>query len=153
MVTFMTSTNVSFIDEAASKFEKLDADSKLGVLALLYDQLVDEIPVGAINFDSTPQQATNLLTNLQQIAQPEQLVAIRGLLGGETQNSNIVIQDYNALDSDFKLSFWFQLAKNLGKSIIGVPSNYIPPEEVTEILDLLECTNTDNYVSFLKRVL
>ncbi|MBW4505299.1 MAG: hypothetical protein KME64_02120 [Scytonematopsis contorta HA4267-MV1] len=149
----MTSTNVSFIDEAASKFEKLDVDSKLGVLVLLYEQLVDEIPVGAINFDSSPQQATNLLTNLQQIDQSEQLTAIRGLLEGEAQNNNIAIEDYKSLDSNFKLSFWFQLAKNLGKAIVGVPSDYIPSEEVTEILDLMDCTNTDNYVTFLKRVL
>jgi Orange carotenoid protein, N-terminal len=149
----MTSTNVSFIDEAALKFEKLDADTKLGVLALLYDQLVDEIPVGAVDFDSVPQEATNLLTNLQQIPQSEQLEAMRGLLESENHNTDISVQDHSSLDSDSKLIFWFQLAKNLGKSIIGVPSDYIPSEEVTEILDLLESTNIDNFVAFLKRVL
>jgi hypothetical protein len=40
----MTYTNVNFLEEAVSKFQKLDIDNRLTVLALIYSEIAYEIP-------------------------------------------------------------------------------------------------------------
>ena len=45
----MTSTNINFSEQAVSKFENLNTDDRLTVLALLYSQIADDVPASALN--------------------------------------------------------------------------------------------------------
>ncbi|WP_392481771.1 orange carotenoid protein N-terminal domain-containing protein [Nostoc sp. C110] len=149
----MTSTNVNFLEQSVSKFQRLDADDRLTVLALLYTEICDEIPSLCLN--NVPNENTaNLVAQIQKLPQAEQLFALRQLLNkDEVGETAISTEEYASMNADDKLGFWYQLAQNLGTSIIGVPDDYIPSEKATEVVDLLHTPNIEDLVTFFKRVL
>ncbi|MBE8997416.1 Orange carotenoid-binding protein [Nostoc sp. LEGE 12447] len=149
----MTSTNVNFLEQSVSKFQRLDADDRLTVLALLYTEICDEIPSLCLN--NVPNENTaNLVAQIQKLPQAEQLFALRQLLNkDEVRETAIPTEEYALMNADDKLGFWYQLAQNLGTSIIGVPNDYIPSEKATEVVDLLHTPNIEDLVTFFKRVL
>jgi hypothetical protein len=149
----MTSTNINFLEQSVSKFQSLDTDDRLTVLALLYTEICDEIPAIALN--NVPNEKTaNLVAQIQNLPQAEQLFALRQLLNqDEAGETGISTQEYASMNANDKLAFWYQLAQNLGTSIIGVPDDYIPSEKATEVVDLLHTPNIEDLVTFFKRVL
>ncbi|MBD2508349.1 Orange carotenoid-binding protein [Nostoc muscorum FACHB-395] len=149
----MTSTNVNFLEQSVSKFQRLDADDRLTVLALLYTEICDEIPSLCLN--NVPNENTaNLVAQIQNLPQAEQLFALRQLLNkDEVGETAILTEEYASMNADDKLGFWYQLAQNLGTSIIGVPDDYIPSEKATEVVDLLHTPNIEDLVTFFKRIL
>ncbi|MEA5624184.1 orange carotenoid protein N-terminal domain-containing protein [Nostoc sp. UHCC 0251] len=156
----MTSTNVNFLEQSVSKFQNLDIDDRLTVLALLYTEIADEIPALAlpaagIALNDVPNEKTaNLVAQIQNLPQAEQLFALRQLLNQDkAEETAIPTEEYTSMNADDKLAFWYQLAQNLGTTIIGVPDDYIPSEKATEVVDLLNTPNIEDLVTFFKRVL
>ncbi|MEH1960980.1 MAG: orange carotenoid protein N-terminal domain-containing protein [Nostoc sp.] len=149
----MTSTNVNFLEQSVTKFQNLDIDDRLTVLALLYTEITDEIPALCLN-NVPNEKSANLVAQIQNLPQAEQLFALRQLLNQEeVGESPISTQEYASISTEDKLAFWYQLAQNLGTTIIAVPNDYIPSEKATEVLDLLHTPNIDDLVTFFKRVL
>ncbi|MEH2324290.1 MAG: orange carotenoid protein N-terminal domain-containing protein [Nostoc sp.] len=149
----MTSTNVNFLEQSGSKFQSLDIDDRLTVLALLYTEIADEIPAIALN-DVSNEKTANLVAQIQNLPQQEQVFALRQLVHqGEVGETAILTQEYTSMSVDDKLAFWYHLAQNLGTTIIGVPNDYIPSEKATEVIDLLDTPNIEDLVTFFKRVL
>ncbi|MEH1838303.1 MAG: orange carotenoid protein N-terminal domain-containing protein [Nostoc sp.] len=149
----MNSTNVNFLEQSVSKFQSLDTDDRLSVLALLYTEIGDEIPAIALN-DVCNEKSGNLVAQIQNLPQQEQVSALRQLLQqGEVGETAIPIQEYTSMNADDKLAFWYHLAQNLGTTIIGIPNDYIPSEKATEVIDLLHTPNLEDLVTFFKRVL
>ncbi|MFN6464687.1 MAG: orange carotenoid protein N-terminal domain-containing protein [Nostoc sp. DedVER02] len=149
----MTSTNVNFLEQSVSKFQSLDTDDRLTVLALLYTEIGDEIPSLCLN--NTPnEQTANLVAQIQNLPQQEQVPALRQLLNqNEVGETAIPTEEYASMNAEDKLGFWYQLAQNLGTTIIGVPDDHIPSEKATEVVDLLHTPNIEDLVTFFKRVL
>ncbi|MEH1905106.1 orange carotenoid protein N-terminal domain-containing protein [Nostoc sp.] len=149
----MTSTNINFIEQGVTKFQSLDIDDRLTVLALLYTEITDAIPALCLN-NVPNENSANLVAQIQNLPQSEQLSALRQLLNQDgVGESPISTQEYASISIEDKLAFWYQLAQNLGASIIGVPNEHIPSEKAAEVLDLLHTTNIDDLVTFFKRVL
>ena len=149
----MTSTNVNFLEQSVSKFPSLDTDDRLTVLALLYTEISGEIPAIALN-DVPNEKTANLVAQIQNLPQQEQVSALRQLLNqGEVGETVIPTEEYTSMNADDKLAVWYQLAQNLGTTIIGVPDDYIPSEKATEVVDLLDTPNIEDLVAFFKRVL
>ncbi|PHM06997.1 orange carotenoid protein N-terminal domain-containing protein [Nostoc sp. 'Peltigera malacea cyanobiont' DB3992] len=149
----MTPTNVNFLEQSVTKFQSLDIDDRLTVLALLYTEITDEIPALCLN-NVPNENSANLVAQIQNLPQSEQLLALRQLLNpDEVGETAIPTQEYTSISVEDKLAFWYQLAQNLGTTIIGVPNDYIPSEKATEVLDLLHIPNIDDLVTFFKRVL
>ncbi len=149
----MTSTNVNFLEQSVSKFQNLDMDDRLAVLALLYTEIGDEIPAIALN-DVPNKKTANLVAQIQNLPQAEQLFALRQLLNqDEVGKTAIPTEEYASMNADDKLAIWYQLAQNLGTTIIGVPDDYLPSEKATEVVDLLNTPNMEDLVTFFKRVL
>lgn len=149
----MTSTNIDFTEAAVSKFNNLNADDRLTVLAVLFSQINEEIPASAIN--SMPNDATaDLVAEIQNLSQPEQISALRNLQnqseGGDTKIST---DSYASMDAESKLAFWYQLGENLGGSVVGIPQDYIPSEQAAEVLDLFEMNSSEQIMSFMQQVL
>lgn len=149
----MTSTNINFLEQAVSKFKNLNADDRLSVLALLYTDIADEIPAIALN-DVPNENTGNLVAQIQKLPEAEQLFALRQLVNPEEKGeTSISLEEYASMDTDLKLAFWYHLAQNLGTSIVNLPADYIPSEQSTELLDLLDTPNLEELVNFLKQVL
>ncbi|MHC5936673.1 orange carotenoid protein N-terminal domain-containing protein [Nostoc sp.] len=149
----MTSTNINFLEQSVTKFQNLDIDDRLTVLALLYTEIADAIPALCLN-NVPNEKSANLVAQIQNLPQAEQLFALRQLLNQEEVGETpISTQEYASISVEDKLAFWYQLAQNLGTTIIGVPNDYIPSEKATEVLDLLHTPNIEDLVTFFKRVL
>ncbi len=149
----MTSTNVNFLEQSVSKFNNLDPGDRLTVLSLLYTEISDEIPAIALN-DVPNEKTANLVAQIQKLPQQEQVSGLGQLLNqDEVGETAIPTEEYGSMNVDDKLAFWYQLAQNLGTTIIGVPDDYIPSEKATEVVDLLDTPNMEDLVTFLKRVL
>ncbi len=146
----MNSTNIDTLEVAAKKFQELNVDDRLAVLALVYGEISDEVAPTTTQSSSQDEGAINLVKQVQNSPAEKQVDFLRGLLSGiEGEGAS----DYNAMSSDCKLSFWFQAAQNLGKSIVGVPADYIPTEPAAEVLELLHTHQLETLVSFLKKAL
>lgn len=146
----MNSTNIDTLEVATKKFKELNVDDRLAVLALVYDEISDEVAPTTTQNDSQDEGAVNLVKQIQNSPSDKQVDFLRGLLSGVKGEGT---SDYNAMSADCKLLFWFQAAQNLGKSIVGVPADYIPTEPAAEVLELLHAHELENLVSFLKKAL
>ncbi|MEA5603953.1 orange carotenoid protein N-terminal domain-containing protein [Nostoc sp. UHCC 0252] len=150
----MTSTNVNFLEQSVSKFQSLEIDDRLTVLALLYTEIGDEIQSLCLSNDVPNENTANLVAQIQNLPQQEQVSALRQLLNkDEVGDPQIPTEEYASMNADDKLAFWYQLAQNLGTTIIGLPDDYIPSEKATEVVDLLHTPNIEDLVTFFKRVL
>ncbi|MCV3213120.1 hypothetical protein OGM63_06205 [Plectonema radiosum NIES-515] len=148
----MTSTNVDFIELAVSKFQTLNADDRLAVLALLFGQVSEEVPASALN--SMPSDGTaDLVGEIQKLSHPEQISALRQFQNQEGSEAAISTNSYTSMDAECKLAFWYHLAQNLGGSLVGIPHDYIPSESVAEVLDLFHMNSTEEIMSFMQKVL
>ena len=148
----MTSTNIDFIEVAVSKFQNLNADDRLAVLAVLFSQINEEIP--ASTFNSIPNQGTaDLVAEIQNLSQPDQILALRKLQNQEGEETTISTDSYASMDAESKLAFWYQLGENLGGSVVGIPQDYIPSEQAAEVLDLFEMNSSEEIMSFMQQVL
>ncbi len=180
---FMSSTDISNQEisinnpqTALSKFKALDVDDRLAVLALLYGEIVDEIAPTTNQNNSQDENAANLVKEVQNLPSDKQVDSLREILSGKRSSGeteldpnpsqalgelfkggedapSISTNDYNAMSAESKLSFWFQAAQNLGKSIVGVPADFIPNERVNQVLELLDTQQVEHIVSFLKKAL
>ncbi|MEH2408322.1 orange carotenoid protein N-terminal domain-containing protein [Nostoc sp.] len=71
----ITSTNINFLEQSVIKFQSLDIDDRLTVLALLYTEISDEIPALCLN--NVPNENTaNLVAQIQNLPQAKQLFAV-----------------------------------------------------------------------------
>jgi hypothetical protein len=169
----MTATNIGPISQAVSAFHRLHTDDKLATLGLIYTDIADSIPANVI--DSLPtDRATDLVRQIQQLSDEEQLFALRDLLATERKNQDqvvldphpskatvelaqggrtIPIREYNALNTEAKLAFWYLVADRIGSTIIGIPEDYRPSEQVTSVFNSLESLSTNDLLSFLQQVL
>jgi len=148
----MTSTNVNFSEQAVSKFQNLNADDRLAVLALLFTQISEEVPASALNCMPTD-GTTDLVGEIQNLSQPEQIIALRQLQSKECGETAISTDSYTSMDAECKLAFWYHLAQNLGGSVVGIPHDYIPSEPAAEVLDLFQMNSTEQIMSFMQQVL
>ncbi|MBW4449925.1 MAG: hypothetical protein KME38_24575 [Spirirestis rafaelensis WJT71-NPBG6] len=148
----MTSTNIDFTEVAVSKFQNLNADDRLAVLAVLFSQINEEIPASAMN--SLPNHGTaDLVAEIQNLSQPDQILALRKLQNQEGEETTISTDSYASMDAESKLAFWYQLGENLGGSVVGIPQDYIPSEQAAEVLDLFEMNSSEQIMSFMQQVL
>ncbi|MBW4610201.1 MAG: Orange carotenoid-binding protein [Hassallia sp. WJT32-NPBG1] len=148
----MTSTNIDFTEVAVSKFQNLNADDRLAVLAVLFSQINEEIPATALNSLSN-QGTADLVAEIQNLSQPDQILALRKLQNQEGEETTISTDSYASMDAESKLAFWYQLGENLGGSVVGIPQDYIPSEQAAEVLDLFEMNSSEQIMSFMQQVL
>lgn len=148
----MTSTNIDFTEVAVSKFQNLNADDRLAVLAVLFSQINEEIPATALN--SLPNDASaDLVAEIQNLSQPDQILALRKLQNQEGGETTISTDSYASMNAESKLAFWYQLGENLGGSVVGIPQDYVPSEQAAEVLDLFEMNSSEQIMSFMQQVL
>ncbi|MBD2607942.1 Orange carotenoid-binding protein [Scytonema hofmannii FACHB-248] len=149
----MTSTNTNFTQQAVSKFQNLNADDRLAVLALLFTQISEEVPASALN--CMPSDGTaDLVAEIQNLSHSEQISALRNLQNqSEGGDTGISTDNYASMDAECKLAFWYHLAQNLGGSVVGIPHDYIPSEAAAEVLDLFQMDSTEEIMTFMQRVL
>jgi Orange carotenoid protein, N-terminal len=169
----MTSTNVNPSQQAVAAFQRLKIDDRLAVLGLLFTQVADKIPANVTSSLPT-ENAAELVAQVQKLSSEEQLYALRDLLPADRHDQDEVMLDpnpskamvelaqggntistgeYGNMQPEGKLAFWYLLAERLRTAIMDLSSQYQPSQQATEVLNSLQSMNTDDLLSFLKKVL
>jgi hypothetical protein len=124
----MSFTGVSNQQTAMSKFEALDVDDKLAVLATVYGEIVAEVAPTTTQPNAQDEGGANLLKQIQGLPADKQVDSLRELLSGKRTSGEVELNpnpskalgelfqggedapsistnDYNAMSADSKLSF------------------------------------------------
>ena len=154
---------------AVEAFNGLSPAEQLAGLASIYKEVASSISADAIGAPSS--QVSGVVTQIEQIPQDRQVDALQDLLTAQKNVQGEVVLDpnpskaltelvtgggisvptdqYNSLDAESKLAFWYQVVQRLGSSI---PSDFSPSSQVTDVLNSFKSLDDQQRMNFLKRV-
>jgi hypothetical protein len=84
------------------------------------------------------------------MSQEEQLLTLRDLLTGA--GSSPITIEYQSLDTNTRLSMWYQLAQKMGNAIATIPNTYTVSSQLAEFLNSLKSMDFEHLVAFLSSV-
>lgn len=145
----MTSSNTDALSQSVSAFKSLPVDAQLAALALIYTEVAGSITPSTLKRTS-PEVAGKFVTQIEEMSEQEQLLALRDLLTGA--GSSPITLEYQSLDPNSRLAMWYQLAQGLGSTIAGIPSAYTVSAEVADFLASLKSMDFEHLISFLSSV-
>lgn len=145
----MTSTNMDAINQSVAAFKRLPVDDQLAALALIYTEVAGSITPSTLKRTS-PEVARRFVSQIEEMSEQEQLLALRDLLTGA--GSSPITLEYQSLDTNSKLSMWYQLAQGLGSTIAAIPTDYTVSTEVADFLTSLKSIDFEHLISFLSSV-
>jgi hypothetical protein len=130
-------------------FKNLPVDAQLAALALVYTEVSGSITSATLKRTS-PEIAVDFVHQIEHMSQQEQLLTLRDLLLGA--GSSPITLEYQALDTNSRLSMWYQLAQKMGSAIAKIPNEYTVSSELADFLNSLKSMEFENLVSFLSSV-
>lgn len=146
----MTSTSMDTQNESVASFKSLPVDEQLAALALIYTEVSGSITSATLKRTS-PEVAIQEVHQIEHMSQQEQLLTLRDLLTGA--GSSPITLEYQSLDTNARLSMWYQLAQKMGSEIATIPNNYTVSSQLAEFLNSLKSMDFEHLVSFLSSVL
>lgn len=165
----MTSASTDSVKQSVAAFKRLNTDDRLAALALIYTKVGGSIPQEAVG--TTSPQVSGLVTQIEQMSQEGQVNSLREILPAEGTDQKEIALDpnpskaltelasgtvlrgqYGSMNTQSKLATWYQLGQKLGSSMAGIPSDFSPSSEVTELLNSLGSLDVNQQMSFLSQV-
>ena len=145
----MTSTSMDAQNESVATFKSLTVDEQLAALALIYTEVSGSITSATLKRTS-PEVAIQEVHQIEHMSQQEQLLTLRDLLTGA--GSSPITIEYQSLDTNTRLSMWYQLAQKMGSAIATIPNTYTVSSQLAEFLNSLKSMDFEHLVSFLSSV-
>ncbi|MBW4640022.1 MAG: hypothetical protein KME05_17690 [Gloeocapsa sp. UFS-A4-WI-NPMV-4B04] len=145
----MTSTSMDAQNESVATFKSLPVDEQLAALALIYTEVSGSITSATLKRTS-PEVAIQEVHQIEHMSQQEQLLTLRDLLTGA--GSSPITLEYQSLDTNTRLSMWYQLAQKMGSAIATIPNTYTVSSQLAEFLNSLKSMDFEHLVSFLSSV-
>ena len=136
-------------NQSVAAFKNLPVDAQLAALALVYTEVSGSITSATLKRTS-PELAVGFVHQIEHMSQQEQLLTLRDLLLGA--GSSPITLEYQALDTNSRLSMWYQLAQKMGSAIAKIPNEYTVSSELADFLNSLKSMEFENLVSFLSSV-
>jgi len=136
-------------NQYVAAFKSLPVDDQLAALALIYSEVSGSITSATLKRTS-PEVAVEFVHQIQHMSQQEQLLALRDLLAGA--GSSPLTLEYQSLDTNSRLSMWYQLAQKMGSAIAAIPSDYTVSSQLADFLNSLKSIDFEHLVSFLSSV-
>ena len=137
------------LNQSVAAFKSLPVDDQLAALALIYTEVSGSITAATLKITS-PEVAAMFVTQIEEMSQQEQLLALRDLLAGA--GSSPITLEYQSLDTNSKLAMWYQLGQRLGSTIAAIPSDYTVSAQVADFLASLKSMDFEHLVSLLSSV-
>ena len=137
------------LNQSVAAFKSLPVDDQLAALALIYIEVSGSITPATLKITS-PEVAAMFVTQIEEMSQQEQLLALRDLLAGA--GSSPITLEYQSLDTNSKLAMWYQLGQRLGNTIAAIPSDYTVSAQVADFLSALKSMDFEHLVSLLSSV-
>ena len=145
----MTSTSMDAQNESVATFKSLPVDEQLAALALIYTEVCGSITSATLKRTS-PEVAIQEVHQIEHMSQQEQLLTLRDLLTGA--GSSPITIEYQSLDTNTRLSMWYQLAQKMGNAIATIPNSYTVSSQLAEFLNSLKSMDFEHLVAFLSSV-
>lgn len=145
----MTPTSMDTHNQYVAAFKSLPVDEQLVALALIYSEVSGSITSATLKRTS-PEVAVEFVHQIEHMSQQEQLLALRDLLAGA--GSSPLTLEYQSLDTNSRLSMWYQLAQKMGSAIAAIPSDYTVSSQLADFLNSLKSIDFEHLVSFLSSV-
>lgn len=145
----MTSTSMDALNQSVTVFKSLPVDDQLAALALIYTEVSGAISSATLKRTS-PEVAVEEVHQIEHMSQEEQLLTLRDLLTGA--GSSTITLEYQSLDTNTRLSMWYQLAQKMGSAIAAIPNEYTVSSQLAEFLNSLKSMEFEHLVSFLSSV-
>lgn len=136
-------------NQSVTAFKNLPVDAQLAALALIYTEVSGSITSATLKRTS-PEVAVEFVHQIEHMSQQEQLLTLRDLLIGA--GSSPITLEYQALNTNSRLSMWYQLAQKMGGAIATIPNEYIVSSELADFLNSLKSMDFEYLVSFLSSV-
>ena len=136
-------------NQSVAAFKNLPVDAQLAALALVYTEVSGSITSATLKRTS-PEIAVDFVHQIEHMSQQEQLLTLRDLLIGA--GSSPITLEYQALDTNSRLSMWYQLGQKMGSVIATIPNEYTVSSELADFLNSLKSMEFENLVSFLSSV-
>lgn len=136
-------------NRSVTAFKSLPVDEQLAALALIYTEVSGSITSSTLKRTS-PEVALEEVHQIEHMSQQEQLLTLRDLLTGA--GSSPITLEYQSLDTNARLSMWYQLAQKMGSAIATIPNNYTVSSQLAEFLNSLKSMEFEHLVSFLTSV-
>jgi hypothetical protein len=136
-------------NQYVAAFKSLPVDEQLVALALIYSEVSGSITSATLKRTS-PEVAVEFVHQIEHMSQQEQLLALRDLLAGA--GSSPLTLEYQSLDTNSRLSMWYQLAQKMGSAIAAIPSDYTVSSQLADFLNSLKSIDFEHLVSFLSSV-
>lgn len=145
-------------NESVATFKSLPVDEQLAALALIYSEVSGSITSATLKRTS-PEVAIQEVHQIEHMSQQEQLLTLRDLLTGA--GSSPITIEYQSLDTNTRLSMWYQLAQKMGSAlaqagglspIATIPNTYTVSSQLAEFLNSLKSMDFEHLVSFLSSV-
>ena len=132
--------------KALEAFQGFDVDTQLGLLWFGYKDIKDKLtPANASTAQDT---AGALLDQFKTMSHEEQLQAQRDIA---SKADNDISRTYSALSSSGKLDLWLRLAQGMESgTIIPVPSDYQPPAETKDFVDMITSLEFEERINFTR---
>ena len=168
----MTSANMDAVKQSVAAFKSLGTNDQLATLALIYSKVSGSIPQEAVGTASP--EVSGLVSQIEQMSQERQVDALGDLLSaGKSDQGEITLDpnpaqaltelvsggntvptgQYGSMDTQSKLTLWYQVGKKLGSTMVAIPSDFSPSSKVTELLQSLGSLDVDQQMSFLTQVI
>lgn len=136
-------------NQSVVAFKNLPVDAQLAALALIYTEVSGSITSATLKRTSS-EVVVEFVHQIEHMSQQEQLLTLRDLLIGA--GSSPITLEYQALDTNLRLSMWYQLAQKMGSVIATIPKDYIVSSELADFLNSLKSMDFEHLVSFLSSV-
>jgi hypothetical protein len=133
-------------NQSIATFKSLPVDDRLVALALIYTEVSGSITSATLKRTS-PEVAVELVHQIERMSQEEQLLALRDILTGA--GSSPITLEYLCLDTNSRLSMWYQLAQKMGSAIAAIPNEYTVSSQLAQFLNSLKSMDFESLVSLL----
>ncbi|MEC4816709.1 MAG: orange carotenoid protein N-terminal domain-containing protein [Scytonema sp. PMC 1069.18] len=129
-------------------FHKLDTDTKLAWLYLVYKKMGDSITPAAPTA-AEPELAPKLLNDYYKLSKDEQLAIMRQIVNREdTEYSHA----YGAIKENNQLFIWYAWAVGMGNTVVGMPANYQASDATNNLLSDIEGLDFEEQMSVLRTI-
>lgn len=140
----------SVVNSTISVFKTLNVDEQLAVLWFAYTEMGRSLTPAATGA-ARLRLAEGLLDQIKQMAQDEQLQAIRDLAA---QKNTPVSRAYGTLSANTKLAFWYELSELMVKGlVVPVPSVYQLSRDGSQVLAALKELDFGQQITVLRRII
>jgi Orange carotenoid protein, N-terminal len=147
----MTYTTSNTASDLAARFQALDVEQQLALFYYIYKEMGHTITPAAPGASTvSPEIATGLFDQVQEMSQDEQLQVQKDLISGQ---DSLISREYGSLGDTTKLLFWYYLAQGMDNgSIISMPTDYKLSSDAESLFGQIQSLEFNQQITLFRNI-